>query len=362
MSDRLISIIVPVYKTPVSLLQRFIKSVLGQTFTDIELIAVNDASPDRCPTILDEAASGDSRMTVIHRSLNGRAGMARNDGLARARGWYVFFADADDFMQPDMCKSLVETADFHSADIVCQSVTLSNPAGHCIGQRRRLDRTYDLAVPRDRSLAYGGLTFALWDKIFRREVIDGLRFEQYEANIGEDTLFNVAAFCRSRKMVATSYAGYAYTIHASSATGRAAKGMSYLKTLYDSGWRIRQTIEKEDGSRVGRQFADLMDLKRFATGCGWIAHHPDEEHQISMWRYWRHNFRRRVLPNIAIRKGLAAWCRMAARMEDVRRAYWIAWPACRLADPLAAVERFRERIGRTSKIDFDCKTHEAPNV
>ena len=76
MDRPLVSIIVPVYRTPIALLQRFLRSALSQTLSDIQLIAVDDASPDDCPRILDVAAADDNRVTVLHRSSNGRAGMA----------------------------------------------------------------------------------------------------------------------------------------------------------------------------------------------------------------------------------------------------------------------------------------------
>jgi len=73
-----VSVIVPVYRTPPELLHRGLRSILGQTLSDIELIAIDDASPDDCPRILDAVAAEDPRAKVIHRPVNGRAGAARN--------------------------------------------------------------------------------------------------------------------------------------------------------------------------------------------------------------------------------------------------------------------------------------------
>ncbi len=329
-----VSIIVPVYKTPADLLRRFLDSALGQTFSDIELIAVNDASPDHCPGILDETASKDTRMRVVHRSVNGRAGMARNNGLDLVRGRYVFFADADDVMRPDMCETLVDLAKRHDADIVRGSFVSSDLNGRRVARNILKDRVFDLQEPKDRVWAYHNLTFALWDKLFRRQTIASLRFAQYEANIGEDTLFNVAALCRSRKMASTSYAGYDYTIHPESATGRTVKGMPYLQTLAESGRQIRRIIETQDGSLAGKQFADLMDLKRFAVGCGWIAEHPDIRQKDIMWKRWRRYFDDEVLPGIRFRPVLAAWTRIVSRLLAPDMAYPLIWGACRASHPL----------------------------
>jgi glycosyltransferase involved in cell wall biosynthesis len=346
MNPPVISIIVPVYRTPRAFLHRFIKSTLEQSLSDIELIAVNDASPDHCPEILDAAAAEDPRMIVVHRKVNGRAGLARNDGLIRARGRYVHFADADDYMVPDMCQTLATLAETHGADIVCQSVVLRDPEGRRIGRKDVPDRFYDLNQSRHRARAYNGLTFALWDKLFRRKIIAQISFEQYEANIGEDTLFNVAALCRSRKMLTTSYAGYEYTIHGSSATGRSQKGMAYLRTLAASGHQIRQIIAREDGSRVGRRFADLMDLKRFATGCGWIAQNPDIQEKKSLWDFWRKYFKSEIFAGILSRRALAVWCRAATACRRPETAYGLIWPACRVAGPLSLAMRIQDHLAR----------------
>lgn len=339
-----ISIIAPVYRTPADLLLRFLKSALNQTLSDIELIAVNDASPDHCPRILNETAASDARMHVVHRDINGRAGMARNDGLNLARGKYVLFADADDFLRPDMCEMLAGIADRRGADIVKASFTASDPAGRFVFRRRLPDRVLNLKLPFFRATAYHDFTLALWDKLFRRSVIAPLRFEQYEANIGEDTLFNVAALCRSRKMVMTSYAGYDYTVHPTSATGRAVKGIAYLRTIVDSGKRIRQVLGQNNGSQVEKKFADLLDLKRFAIGCGWIAENPDTVKKDELWQYWRQYFKKELYPLIHSRKVLAAWALGVLDWSSPRRACQLIWWSCRFAEPVHRIRRLKDTV------------------
>jgi len=344
MSVPLVSIIVPVYRTPVFLLKRFLRSALSQTLSNIQLIAVDDASPDDCPKILDAAAADDDRMTVLHRNTNGRAGMARNDGMSLVKGRYVLFADADDIMQPDMCETLLGLAIKHDADIVACSFSLINQDGLPVGRSHFLDRQYDLRSSRQRAKAYRSLNFALWNKIFRHEIITPLRFEQFEANIGEDTLFNIAALCRSRKMVTTSYCGYNYTVHTTSATGRASRGMPYLRTLALSGDRIRQTLAEVDGSGVAKKYADRITLKRFTTGCGWIADHPDPKERAVMWKYWRHHLYEHLLSNLESHRLLAAWYRLVTTTGNVPTVYRLTHIASRVADPLSVVDRLEARI------------------
>lgn len=358
MGEVLVSIIVPVYKTPVRLLRRFLKSALNQTLSDIQLIAVDDASPDDCPKVLDVVAAKDNRMTVVHRRTNGRAGMARSDGMSLVKGKYVLFADADDVMQPDMCERLLGLALRHNADIVACSFSIGDQEGNLIGRSYLPDREYNLRIARHRAKAYRTLNYALWNKIFRHEVIAPLRFEQFEANIGEDTLFNVAALCRGRRMVTTSYCGYDYAVHTTSATGRSARGMPYLRTLALSGDSIRQTLAEADGSEVARRYADRVTLNRFTTGCRWVADQPDQEERAAMWAYWRQHLHRHVLPTLESYTLLGTWYRFLAARCDVSTVYHVTRIALKITDPLSLIDKLEGRMaakrrhgGRRPKIE-----------
>ena len=103
-----ISIIVPVYKTE-RFLSACISSILAQTFTDFELILVDDGSPDSCPAVCDSAAAKDSRIRVIHQKNRGLSG-ARNAGLDAAEGEWIAFVDSDDTITPDFCAKLYHAA------------------------------------------------------------------------------------------------------------------------------------------------------------------------------------------------------------------------------------------------------------
>lgn len=344
MSSAVVSIIVPVYKTPIPLLRRFLRSALSQTLADIQLVAVDDASPDECPDILDAAAAKDRRLTVWHRSTNGRAGVARNDGLARAGGRYVTFADADDLMRPNMCETLVALASWHNADVVACSWSMRDQEGHLLNTSYFPDRQYDLTVPRQRAKCYRTLNYALWNKLFRREVIATLRFAQFEANIGEDLLFNIAALCRSRVMVTTAYVGYDYIVHNGSATGRSSKGMPYLRTLIRSGEAIRETVAAGDDSKIGRKYAERLLLKRFAIGCGWIAEQPDPNERAAMWAYWRQYLQEGLLSSLKFFQLLAWWYRRLTTTRDASSVYRWTRLANRITDPLSVLDRLEARL------------------
>ena len=101
----LVSIIVPVYRVE-PYLHRCVDSILAQTFTDFELILVDDGSPDNCGAICDEYAQKDLRVRVVHKE-NGGLASARNAGLDVAVGSYILFADSDDYVSPLWCESFV---------------------------------------------------------------------------------------------------------------------------------------------------------------------------------------------------------------------------------------------------------------
>lgn len=112
----LVSIIIPVYKVE-NELERCVDSILCQTLSDIEVILVDDGSPDSCPQICDDYARRDSRVEAVHKK-NGGLSDARNFGLERAISDYVMFVDSDDYIEPDACERLLRLATDSHADIV----------------------------------------------------------------------------------------------------------------------------------------------------------------------------------------------------------------------------------------------------
>ena len=104
------SIIVPVFKVQ-GYLRECLDSVLGQSYPDFEVIAVDDCSPDGCGAILDEYAARDERVQVMHLPENVGLGRARNAGLEEARGDYVLFLDSDDFYTPGLLAAVAARLD-----------------------------------------------------------------------------------------------------------------------------------------------------------------------------------------------------------------------------------------------------------
>ena len=115
-NNELISIIVPIYNVQ-KYLDRCMKTLLNQTYRNIEIILVDDESPDECPKMCEEYTKIDQRVKVIHKK-NGGLGFARNSGLEIAQGKYIIFVDSDDYVTENMCHLLYEAAKKYEADVV----------------------------------------------------------------------------------------------------------------------------------------------------------------------------------------------------------------------------------------------------
>lgn len=116
-SQPLVSVIVPVYKVE-DVLARCLDSLRRQSLQDIEIILVDDASPDRCGVICEQYAAKDDRFKVIHNSKNRGLSVARNTGIAHAAADYLMFVDSDDWVHEDFCKLPYECAVLQQADLV----------------------------------------------------------------------------------------------------------------------------------------------------------------------------------------------------------------------------------------------------
>lgn len=172
-----ISIIVPVYQVE-NYIRQCIESILNQTFTDFELILVDDGSKDNSGQICDEYAARDNRIRVIHKE-NGGLSDARNKGLDKASGNYFMFVDSDDYIEPDMIECLFESILNENADIsVCnyryvfdedekKNFSTENKAEVLTGR--------EIFYNRKNERNYGFWTVA-WNKLYKSETFKNLRF------------------------------------------------------------------------------------------------------------------------------------------------------------------------------------------
>ena len=130
------SIIVPIYKVE-EYLERCVQSLVNQTEKDIEIILVDDQSPDKCPEMCDNFAKADSRIKVIHKK-NGGLSDARNAGLDVAQGEYIMFVDSDDYISLDACERL---SAFFGADIIVGDLEVVGGQNYYLHDQSLLGKT-----------------------------------------------------------------------------------------------------------------------------------------------------------------------------------------------------------------------------
>ena len=127
MKPGLVSVVLPIYNVE-KYLDRCVTSVVNQTYRNLEIILVDDGSPDNCPTMCEAWAARDSRIKVVHKE-NAGLGMARNTGIENATGEYICFFDSDDYIAPDTIEKCFNTARKEDADLVSFGSLQVNAAG-----------------------------------------------------------------------------------------------------------------------------------------------------------------------------------------------------------------------------------------
>ena len=211
----LISIIVPVYNVQ-DYLYRCVDSLLRQTYSNLEIILIDDGSTDRSLDMCKKFAEADARIKIISQPNKG-IGAVRNIGLSCARGEYVAFVDSDDWVEPDMYELLLGVMVNECADIICCShfrdkenkSDLSNVIGNNI---LTLTREEAFEALREEKFV---LNF-LWDKLFRREVLENIVFP--EKRQFEDLIVSCHWLYNARKIIYLPLPKYHYSIRSGSLT------------------------------------------------------------------------------------------------------------------------------------------------
>ena len=215
--NKTISIIIPAYNAE-RFLGKSLDSILAQTYRELEVIVVNDASTDGTAAVIDYYASRDRRVRAVHKTANEGVSYARNDGLDLATGEYLLFVDSDDWIEPETCQRALDALQMHGADLVLWSYVrevgeTSRPKRIFSGDQifgetlvreklyRRMVGCYgeELAQPEN-----ADALCTIWGKLYRRELIEQnhIRFPDIrKTGTYEDGLFNMEVMAHVKKAV-----------------------------------------------------------------------------------------------------------------------------------------------------------------
>ncbi len=261
-----LSVIIPVYKVEETL-DRCLESVLCQNVPDMEVILVDDGSPDGCPVLCDRWTRNDSRVKVLHKS-NGGLSDARNKGIDMAQGEYITFVDSDDYLMPDTYPQLMKWLSEHED---CDM--LEFPLRHI--SEREGDGNRQQLIFRDRQYRTARqywLRAKAWEhcyacnKIYRRALFDGVSFPP--GKVFEDIYTLPSLLAKNPRVATTSHGAYCYTWNEngiSVAADNTANGlMQHLEALRMAAETMRTTLFSYNGiylfySMLCRQ-QDIYDL------------------------------------------------------------------------------------------------------
>lgn len=279
--DQKVSVIVPVYRT-LQWLARCVQSITGQTYKNLEIILVDDGSPDDCPMLCDDWAQKDNRIRVIHKE-NGGLMAAWMDGVQQSTGEYVFFVDSDDWIDACMVEKLLELASDCGKEVICGNYVQE--------EKNRSFEVYQAMEPgiytgRELSEKLCGrllgqerrpVTMSRCMKLFSRQLIlDNMKYCDPSIRMGEDVNITLPALLDAERIVIMEGAAwYHYLYLADSMVHRYDDGLfENIRRLYGIVQQILQDKNAPDAlSQAQKELILLMflEVKNQARGAqkGW---------------------------------------------------------------------------------------------
>lgn len=229
-----ISVVIPIYNVE-KYLRRCIDSVISQTYQNIEIILVDDGSPDRCGEICDQYLTMDKRVVVVHQENRGLS-EARNSGITKATGNYIAFVDSDDYVDKNMLEILHNNIVKYNADISC--------CGHMdVYEGRNIDiptntkemiRVYNTEQAMETFLYTKEIDVVAWNKLYKMELFDGIRY--MPGKLFEDHFTTYKILDRAGRIVNTNLLLYYYCKRSTSIGG---------SSFTDRNYELKEALDKE---------------------------------------------------------------------------------------------------------------------
>ena len=264
MNEPLISVIVPVYNVERSL-DRCVRSITEQTYRHLEIILVDDGSPDECPRMCDEWAGRDDRIRVVHKP-NGGLSDARNAGLNAMHGDFVAFVDSDDYVEPDYVGRLhagIADADMSVCSIICE-----DSDGKVRQGSEPIVEKQD-AVSSEEYLRRALLDWRLvvaWNKLYAASIWNQLRFPVGRIHEDEYVLHQVVGRCKNINVLLDGLYHYVSTDSSITHSGFSIRNLDRLEALTQ---RMEYCVSKNYRQCVALTFDKFIEDLDFASGLDW---------------------------------------------------------------------------------------------
>lgn len=233
--SELISVIVPIYNVE-KYLRRCVESVRNQSYTNLEIILVDDESPDNCPMICEEYRELDQRIIVIHQKNAGLSG-ARNAGIEIAKGEYLVFVDSDDFLAQDFVQVLYQAAKETNSDIaMCKYEYVK---GDGLTQANKPGENYEYSGIQMIENMYspdGAFFIVAWNKLYRRTLFEAIRYPQ--GRIHEDEATTHKLYYEAKQAVFVERFLYGYFVDGESITRK-----KFNRNRLDWAWSVEQRLD-----------------------------------------------------------------------------------------------------------------------
>lgn len=286
-----VSIVVPIYNVE-KYLGELLDSLVHQTFTDLEIILVDDGSPDNCGKICDEYAARDKRVKVIHKA-NGGVGAARNDGLNAATGEWVILSDSDDWLELDAIEKLLNSAQVNGADVAIGDIALVYGANvinsplyreaFVADSRESIDKLIAAAFSRNycfdppaQGPGNGGYGSSC-NKLVKRELLvqNKIHFDLKTKGNFDDIIYTVNVLANAHKVVYIPENVYNYRQIESSITKSAAfkPGLLDINQAIFDAWQEFMDKYGADGRYSKPYYANV--IRRFKTTLGPYFFNPN---------------------------------------------------------------------------------------
>lgn len=263
----LISVVVPVYKVE-QYIHRCIDSILNQTYKNLEIILVDDGSPDNCGKICDDYAKKDKRIKVIHKK-NGGLSDARNAGIKVATGEYIGFVDSDDWISKNMYEKLYNLFTTNDIEIAsCELIKtneIKNIEKEKIYDKKVIVYTIDEFMPYYMKTKKNKTYYYAPTKLFKKEILDDNQFPS--GLTSEDVVGSYKALLKSKKIAHINYPYYFYYCNTESITGSFSKKDFDLLKIWDIMIEITKKEKKEylEMVKLNRYRIDYTLLMRMAV-------------------------------------------------------------------------------------------------